>query len=130
MYDGALADVGLSTDPFTGSRYAFGGGNPVTNIESNGHSWLSALADEASGAVPSRSDGTLSPALITTSMNALCQSIAAGACAAQTQKLDNASNAADKLALETIGIPIVDVGTGIAAGFFQGWKGVNAIQKR
>ncbi|MCW2933610.1 MAG: mucin-2, partial [Actinomycetia bacterium] len=40
MYDGALADAGLSTDPFTGSRYAFGGGNPISNIELNGHAIL------------------------------------------------------------------------------------------
>jgi RHS repeat-associated protein len=37
MYEGALEDSGLTTDPFTGSRYAFGNGNPVTNIENDGH---------------------------------------------------------------------------------------------
>jgi hypothetical protein len=37
MYDGALADMGLDTDPFTGSRYAFGDGNPISNIELDGH---------------------------------------------------------------------------------------------
>jgi hypothetical protein len=37
MYDGALDDMGLITDPFTGSQYAFGAGNPVSNIENNGH---------------------------------------------------------------------------------------------
>jgi RHS repeat-associated protein len=37
MYNGALSDAGLTTDPFTGSRYAFGNGNPVTNIELDGH---------------------------------------------------------------------------------------------
>lgn len=41
---------------------------------------------------------------------------------------DEATNAANKLALETIGIPLVDVGTGLDAAFFQAWKGVNAIQ--
>jgi RHS repeat-associated protein len=40
MYDGALADAGLTTDPFTGSRYAFGGGNPISNIEYNGHDMI------------------------------------------------------------------------------------------
>ena len=38
MYDGALADMGLTTDPFTGSQYAFGDGNPISNTEYNGHS--------------------------------------------------------------------------------------------
>ncbi len=37
MYDGALADMNLSTNPLTGNRYAFGGGNPTTNIELDGH---------------------------------------------------------------------------------------------
>ncbi|MFB7359003.1 DNRLRE domain-containing protein [Streptomyces gardneri] len=37
MYDGALADMSLGSDPYTGNRYAFTGGNPVTNVELDGH---------------------------------------------------------------------------------------------
>ncbi|MFE5663923.1 DNRLRE domain-containing protein [Streptomyces niveus] len=37
MYNGALADMGLGNDPFTGNRYAFTGGNPVSNVEVDGH---------------------------------------------------------------------------------------------
>jgi RHS repeat-associated protein len=37
MYDGATQNMGLTTDPFTGSLYAFGNGNPVSNIELDGH---------------------------------------------------------------------------------------------
>lgn len=37
MYNGALADMGLGTDLMTGNRYAFGGGNPSTFIEYDGH---------------------------------------------------------------------------------------------
>ncbi|WP_217235790.1 polymorphic toxin-type HINT domain-containing protein [Streptomyces sp. AC555_RSS877] len=37
MYGGALADMGLTTDPYTGNRYAFAGGNPVSFIEIDGH---------------------------------------------------------------------------------------------
>ncbi|WP_251063536.1 MULTISPECIES: DNRLRE domain-containing protein [unclassified Streptomyces] len=37
MYNGALADMGLGTDPFTGNRYAFTGGNPINNVELDGH---------------------------------------------------------------------------------------------
>src|SRR6266536_3087571 len=43
MYNGALDDQQLADDPFTGSRYTFGGGNPISNIELDGHciaSWL------------------------------------------------------------------------------------------
>jgi hypothetical protein len=29
MYNGALGDMNLDTDPFTGNRYTFGGGNPI-----------------------------------------------------------------------------------------------------
>ncbi|MGP3926293.1 golvesin C-terminal-like domain-containing protein [Streptomyces sp. 8N616] len=37
MYNGALADMNLGTDPLTGNRYAFTGGNPTTFIELDGH---------------------------------------------------------------------------------------------
>ncbi|WP_245180421.1 golvesin C-terminal-like domain-containing protein [Streptomyces montanisoli] len=37
MYNGALADMGLGTNPYTGNRYAFGGGNPTSNVELDGH---------------------------------------------------------------------------------------------
>jgi RHS repeat-associated protein len=37
MYDGATQNMGLTTDPFTGSLYAFGNGNPVSNTELDGH---------------------------------------------------------------------------------------------
>lgn len=37
MYDGALNDMGLDTNPFTGARYAFGDGNPISSIELDGH---------------------------------------------------------------------------------------------
>ncbi|MEU4980848.1 DNRLRE domain-containing protein [Streptomyces sp. NPDC021969] len=37
MYNGALADMSLGADPFTGNRYAFTGGNPVSNVEIDGH---------------------------------------------------------------------------------------------
>ncbi|MEU0003054.1 DNRLRE domain-containing protein [Streptomyces sp. NPDC006314] len=37
MYNGALADMNLGSDPFTGSRYSFGGGNPTSNVELDGH---------------------------------------------------------------------------------------------
>ncbi|MEW2626097.1 DNRLRE domain-containing protein [Streptomyces sp. NPDC048106] len=37
MYNGALADMNLTTNPLTGNRYAFAGGNPTTNVELDGH---------------------------------------------------------------------------------------------
>jgi RHS repeat-associated protein len=36
-YNGALADLNLATNPYTGNRYAFTAGNPITNIELDGH---------------------------------------------------------------------------------------------
>jgi len=36
LYNGALADLDLTTDPFTSNRYAFAGGNPITGIELDG----------------------------------------------------------------------------------------------
>ncbi|MET8360675.1 RHS repeat-associated core domain-containing protein, partial [Micromonospora sp. NPDC005171] len=38
-YNGALADMKLGSNPFTGNRYAFGGGNPISAIENDGHCW-------------------------------------------------------------------------------------------
>jgi RHS repeat-associated protein len=37
MYNGALSDLNLGTNPFTANRYAFGAGNPITSIEYDGH---------------------------------------------------------------------------------------------
>jgi len=39
MFNGALADNDLSTNEFTGNRYTFGGGNPISAIEIDGHCW-------------------------------------------------------------------------------------------
>ena len=39
-----LADMSLVTDPFTGNRYTFGGGNPVSFIEIDGH-WGFSFSD-------------------------------------------------------------------------------------
>jgi hypothetical protein len=47
MYNGALSDLSLIADPFTGNRYTFAGGNPFTNIELDGHGWLSAIGHAA-----------------------------------------------------------------------------------
>jgi RHS repeat-associated protein len=40
MYNGALADMNLGSDPYTGNRYAFTGGNPVSRVELDGHNWF------------------------------------------------------------------------------------------
>ncbi|WP_405595403.1 DNRLRE domain-containing protein [Streptomyces sp. NBC_01092] len=37
MYNGALSDMNLGADPFTGNRYAFSGGNPTSFVELDGH---------------------------------------------------------------------------------------------
>ncbi|MET9310171.1 nucleic acid/nucleotide deaminase domain-containing protein, partial [Streptomyces cellulosae] len=45
MYNGALADVSLGNDPYTGNRYAFTGGNPISRIELDGHDWCDWCSD-------------------------------------------------------------------------------------
>ncbi|RJQ69559.1 hypothetical protein D5S17_30700 [Pseudonocardiaceae bacterium YIM PH 21723] len=40
MYNGATADLNMTTDPFTNNRYAFAGGNPINRVELDGHSWF------------------------------------------------------------------------------------------
>ncbi|MEV4106050.1 DNRLRE domain-containing protein [Nonomuraea sp. NPDC049695] len=37
-YNGALDDLSLGLDPWTANRYAFTGGNPINNVEIDGHS--------------------------------------------------------------------------------------------
>ncbi|MBE1605586.1 DNRLRE domain-containing protein [Actinopolymorpha pittospori] len=44
-YNGALADMNLTTDPFTGNRYAFAAGNPITRIELDGHMNVADISD-------------------------------------------------------------------------------------
>ncbi|TDO52988.1 RHS repeat-associated protein [Kribbella sp. VKM Ac-2571] len=53
MFNGALTDLGLGTDPWNANRYMFGGGNPISRIELNGH--INAAEDGASGG------GTVTP---------------------------------------------------------------------
>ncbi|MFB7222260.1 DNRLRE domain-containing protein [Streptomyces sp. NPDC056227] len=45
MYGGALADMSLASDPFTGNRYSFAGGNPISFIELDGHLFGLSLSD-------------------------------------------------------------------------------------
>ncbi|HEU5140943.1 MAG TPA: RHS repeat-associated core domain-containing protein [Bacillales bacterium] len=40
MYNGALSNLRISTDPFTMNRYAFAGGNPISNVELDGHMYM------------------------------------------------------------------------------------------
>ncbi|TQK52322.1 RHS repeat-associated protein [Streptomyces sp. SLBN-118] len=47
MYNGALADMNLSSDALTGNRYAFAGGNPISRIELDGHGWCDWCSDAA-----------------------------------------------------------------------------------
>ncbi|MDP9794715.1 RHS repeat-associated protein [Catenuloplanes nepalensis] len=47
QYNGALSDMNLATDPFTNNRYAFGGGNPVSQVEIDGHFSLSDIGHAA-----------------------------------------------------------------------------------
>ncbi|MGC4896189.1 RHS repeat-associated core domain-containing protein [Micromonospora sp. DT31] len=44
-YGGAMADMALGMDPFTGNRYAFAGGNPVSFVELDGHLFGMSLSD-------------------------------------------------------------------------------------
>jgi RHS repeat-associated protein len=61
MYNGALANMILGSDPYSGNRYAFTAGNPISRIEQDGHWWEALPKDSsvaASGTVASAdSDG-------------------------------------------------------------------------
>ncbi|MFE7571400.1 DNRLRE domain-containing protein [Streptomyces sp. NPDC057539] len=51
MYNGALADMSLGADPFTGNRYAFTGGNPSSFIEYDGHIFGCGVCDDVLGKI-------------------------------------------------------------------------------
>ncbi|MEU2742065.1 DNRLRE domain-containing protein [Streptomyces sp. NPDC007095] len=51
MYNGALADMNLSTDPLTGNRYAFAGGNPTSMVEIDGHLSIGSAIDDIGSAL-------------------------------------------------------------------------------
>ncbi len=46
QFEGALADLGLALDPLTQNRYGLAGGNPISNVEIDGHM---VLADGGGG---------------------------------------------------------------------------------
>jgi len=58
-YNGALADQNLQTNPWTGNRYAFTGGNPTTNVEIDGH--IPAEPPSGGGTVESKPQGCWGP---------------------------------------------------------------------
>ena len=45
LYNGALSDLSLTTDPWTNNRYAFGAGNPLSQVEIDGHGWFDDAVD-------------------------------------------------------------------------------------
>jgi RHS repeat-associated protein len=45
LYNGALSDLGMATDPWTNNRYTFGAGNPLSQVEIDGHGWFDDAVD-------------------------------------------------------------------------------------
>ncbi|MBB4981519.1 RHS repeat-associated protein [Streptomyces sp. SFB5A] len=60
MYNGALADMGLGADPYTGNRYAFTGGNPTSRVELDGHDWWDTVKSvfKGGGSVATKTAGS------------------------------------------------------------------------
>ncbi|MFE5026871.1 DNRLRE domain-containing protein [Streptomyces sp. NPDC056656] len=61
MYTGALADMSLGADPYTGNRYAFTGGNPVSFVELDGHLPCAPGVPEVGNTCGGSGGGFLSP---------------------------------------------------------------------
>jgi RHS repeat-associated protein len=51
QFESSGSDFGLKTDPLTNSRYAFAAGNPIDNIESDGHEPASSFTDCYKGSI-------------------------------------------------------------------------------
>ncbi|TCC16724.1 DNRLRE domain-containing protein [Kribbella sindirgiensis] len=49
MYNGALSDMALGTDPWNANRYMFAGGNPITGVEGDGHCAFDPETESACG---------------------------------------------------------------------------------
>jgi RHS repeat-associated protein len=49
MYNGALGDLNLGTDPWNTNRYTYAGGNPISRVELDGH--MNREASEGGGAI-------------------------------------------------------------------------------
>ncbi len=64
MFMSSLGDLGLSMDPLSQNRYALAGGNPVSNIETDGHMFA---ADGGGGSTSSGGNSTTSTSSSTTS---------------------------------------------------------------
>jgi RHS repeat-associated protein len=58
MFNGALSDLSLGTDPWNANRYMFGGGNPISRIELNGHCSFDPETESACGMEVHRTAGT------------------------------------------------------------------------
>ncbi|MFB4283919.1 DNRLRE domain-containing protein [Nonomuraea sp. MTCD27] len=113
-YNGALEDLSLSLDPWTGNRYAFAGGNPITNVELDGHDfwdWLDANKDGIAQSTQAGAEaalgllGMVGGGMLVISGGGLCVITAGGGCAV------SAGMIAGGAALATVG-----AGLGIDAG--------------
>ena len=56
MFNGALADLNLGTDPWNTNRYAFAGGNPITGIEFDGHFFVDENGEQIETQAPTPLD--------------------------------------------------------------------------
>jgi RHS repeat-associated protein len=92
LYNGALDDLGLTTDPFTNNRYALGGGNPLSNIEIDGHFSLGGLVHSAAHFV-SEHKADIAGFAAGLAVGVACEAVTAGAgsigCAALSGAVGN-----------------------------------------
>ena len=113
MYNGALNDLALGTDPWNTNRYAFAGGNPITRIELDGH-----IATCASGGVACGTpiiQGPGAGAAVATNTNTFNANDRAAGTRIQAAADTSLANAFVKSA-KTVSAPIV---AGAATGTFD-----------
>jgi RHS repeat-associated protein len=76
-YQSALADLGLTTDPWASSEYAFGGGNPISDIEFDGHGWFGDLVSSVGNFVAKHAE-TITSTIVSTAVFVGCEGLTAG----------------------------------------------------
>ena len=120
MYNGALANMSLGSDPYTGNRYAFTAGNPISRVEMDGHDWLSETGDWLQEFGTSLADGAVGAVTGTVDWAYRWGSGFVGCLQEDDALCDRAVQAGDEASLSSQWDGLTNDVTGIVDGFGSG----------
>ena len=102
MYNGAFADLNMTADPYTGNRYSFGGGNPISNIELDGHMFV---MDGGGGSLSCGDPGFIGPCAVPTATATPAATPTPAATSSSTDSTSRWDAAGDEYTLGNIFLP-------------------------